>query len=439
MERQFTNRGPQYEVWDLTQLDDLWYATLASSAPNRETPMVLVSTDLNRWAVCGWLAPGQGMYQTVGYYAGRLGDWLHYIVATDTWGLRHGRVRAVKVAEVNGVCVSPPKTNLLSESESWCSTVSDWRVEPTPDVLEADQNSQFFSGRPSLHVQKSDMEDDEVVTLRLLGDYDGSAGTPYRLHVWVRGQAKKLALKITAEANEVITDFSLRADADGKPLWTEIWTPAVSYPVPVVLRPRIRIWANDVDRTAELRLGAAELSAVPVEGEWVPGGSSSPIEHFDCEGLMLGSTWTHVFSTVLLSGTDDLGNTGRSYIRTYDVPLVGQAELYFECSEKQFKLSVNGLQVAASAPRTLLAGTRVYFAVRQEQGALHLSISDGHGVEHIAGSVSPTLLGHGSIRSGNGAATEVAAQVYLEDRWYADCALSDNEVEALFLQAKLGQ
>jgi hypothetical protein len=113
--------------------------------------------------------------------------------------------------------------------------------------------------------------------------------------------------------------------------------------------------------------------------------------------------------------------------------------LYFECLEKEFKLSVNGIKIATSEPRTLLAGTRVYFAVRQSHGALHLSISDGAGIEHITGSVSPTLVGRGSIRSGNGAGNDVAAQVYLEDLWYADCALSDNEVETLFSQAKLGK
>jgi hypothetical protein len=113
--------------------------------------------------------------------------------------------------------------------------------------------------------------------------------------------------------------------------------------------------------------------------------------------------------------------------------------LYFECSDKQFKLSVNGVKAAASAPRTLLAGTRVYFAVRQSRGALHLSISDGAGIEHIDGSVSPTLVGRGSIRSGDATGDHVAAQVYLEDLWYEGCALKDAQVEGLFAKARLSQ
>jgi hypothetical protein len=360
MDRQFSNRGPQSYVWDLSKFGDVWYATLASSVGGQQTPVVLASADLGRWAVCGRLAPEENTYQTFGYCAGRLGDWLHYIVANEQWEVRHARARVVSVAEVNGVCVSPAKMNLLTADESTCHDPDLWLVDGSthPD---ADSTVQFFDGSPSLHVLKTGMDSNDVVTIQLLSEeHDANANTPYRFHAWVRGYAKTLHLEIQNAYCE--PGFSLRADPNGNPLWTEIWTPAISYDHQFQLRPRIRISPNEVDRKAELWLGAAEVEEVPVEGEWVPGGATSPIERFDYEGLSFGTEWTHLFSTVLLSGTDDLGSTGRSYIRSYRMfppPIAGPyAELYFDCADKCFKLAVNGATVLTSAPRALLGGTR---------------------------------------------------------------------------------
>jgi hypothetical protein len=165
-----------------------------------------------------------------------------------------------------------------------------------------------------------------------------------------------------------------------------------------------------------------------------------PIDNFDYEGLTFGSEWTHLFSTVLLSGTDDLGASGQSYIRTY-LPSAGgirYAELYFDCADKCFKLAVNGATVLTSAPRALLGGARVYFAVRQFDGRLHVSISDGYGVEHVAGGVAGQLVAQsGAIRSGNITGSSVAAQVYLQDVFFEECALTNKEIEQRFYEATL--
>ena len=452
MERQFVNRGNrdpnwgspfEWFVWDLSRFQDVWYATLASSDPNYQTPVVLASSDLGRWAVCGRLATDRTSYQTFGYCAGKLGDWLHYIVADEHWNVYHGRARTVQVAEVDGVCVSPVKNNLLTDAESRCSDPDAWAAEN--GTLTVDPNVQFFPGQASLRVTASGLNSDALVTLRLAVPHTGNMNVPYRFHVWVRGSAKKLHLKV---ANDSVrrADFALRADPDGNPQWTEIWTPAISYDHEFYLWPRIEISPNEVDRAAEVWLGAAEVAEAPVEGEWVPGGANSPMENFDYQGLAFGAEWTHLFSTVLLSGTDDLGASGRSYIRSYRVSSPGgvrYAELYFDCEQKHFRLAVDGADVLTCAPRTLLGGTRVYFAVRQvgltaQNRSLHLSISDGAGVEHVSVSVGTALSGlGGSIRSGNNAGDSVAAQVYLEDVFYPACALSDGEVEQRFSQPTL--
>ena len=439
MERQFTNRYVSAQVWDLSQVDGIWYATLASAANGHETPMVLVSSDLNRWAVYARMY--NTPYQTFGYCAGAVGGWLHYIAADDNWSLHHARVSLASVADVCGVCVSPAKTNMLTIQQSTCDQMNvGWVAAYNPDLFEVDRD-RCFTGTGSLHIKKTNMSSGTVATIRLSPGYPSLSSAYYRFHVWVRGNAKELLVSADGVHR---AGFGLRGDPqDGSPVWTEIWTPAVSgNGSSSGLSPRIDIYPNEVDGTAELWLGAAELAQAPAEGEWTPGGASSAMETFNYEGLTFPKQWTHLSSTVLLSGTDDMGTSGHAYIRTYR-DAANYAELYFDCADDRFKLSLNGVVLIASAPRALLGGTRVYFAVRQYlTGELSLSISDGDGVEHLSettfGISAPPLVGpDSSIRSGNNNGDQVAAQVYLEDVFIRDYVLSDEQVETAFSRAQL--
>ena len=445
MERQFTNRGPEWRIWDLSQIDGLWYATLASVWTGHETPVVLVSADLSRWAVYARLPSQYTTFQTFGYCAGQLNGWLHYIIANDQWSVQHARMPAAHVADVYGVCVSPAKLNLLTPAQSTCDQLdAGWVADNNPDVFEVD-SSYLFAGSGALHLVKTGMGDGDVVTLRLSPACRATPNLSYRIHIWVRGRAKLLHVIPTGGQ---AYDFSFRANSeDGSPAWTEIWTPAVAPKYlgggHANLPVQIDVEANDVDRTAEMWLGAAEVVVAPAEGEWVPGGTLSAQETFNYEGLTLPPEWTHLFSTVLLSGTDDLGNSSHNYIRTYRGNSDDYVELYFDNADDKFKLSAGGTTLVTSASRWLLGGTRVYFAVRRyADGRFDLSISDGNGVEHISGDALPLplqgLAGPGcSIRSGNNQGTSVAAQVYLEDVLIKGQALSDEEITARFSNATL--
>ncbi len=439
MERQFVSRGFQYVIWDLSQFDGVWYATLASAATGHQAPTVLVSADLSRWAVYGRLGSLNATYQTFGYCAGMLDGYLHYIAVTDGWGLRHAQVPAAQVAAVQGVCVSPAKTNLLTAAQARCDQLYvGWVPAYGPQLFEVDAHHPF-AGPGALHIRKTGMSSHQRIGLNLHPAFTCNPGTPYRLHLWVRGQAKEFYVRLGTAA----TGFGLRVNpTDGSPAWTEVWTPASTAPSPV-LHVKIEVSPNEVDRTAELWLGAAELAEAPVDGEWVPPGAPSAPEHFDYGELTFGAEWTHLFSTVLLSGTDDLGAVGQSHIRAYHAPSgthSGCAEVYYDCPTQSFVLAVNGDPALSSAPRVLLGGTRVYFAVRRSSEGWVLSISDGNGIEQLTGDVpAPTVAGGGSIRSGSCAGDSVAAQVILEDVFYASCALSDAEIEQRFSQPSLKQ
>ncbi|MEW6249223.1 MAG: hypothetical protein AB1716_01125 [Planctomycetota bacterium] len=281
-------------------------------------------------------------------------------------------------------------------------------------------------------------------------------GVAYRLHVWMKGQAKRVELSVTAGTESDSFGYGLRAADNGEPSWTELWSPPVTHDGSSPMTVRIHIFPREIDRHLEAWLGAAELTAAPFDGDWVPSQDvqlpSGNLERFDYERV-LPQEWTHLSSTVLLPSSDELARAlpgQRHHIRTYEHPESGHyVELYYETLDPQegagaFQLAADGgPTLASTGPCWLTNGAHVFFAVRRAaDGRFKLSVADGGGVQHCAYAYGPAVPDSPTtwkILSGghpDPLHRDVVAQVILEDV-ICECELSATEIEQAFSVARL--
>ncbi|MEW6249045.1 MAG: hypothetical protein AB1716_00225 [Planctomycetota bacterium] len=280
-------------------------------------------------------------------------------------------------------------------------------------------------------------------------------GITYRLHIWMKGQAKRVELSVPGVPQRQSYGYGLRATDDCEPSWTELWSPPVTHVAGTPMTVSVHIFPREIDRRLEAWLGAAELTAAPFDGDWVPSQDvqlpSGNLERFDYERV-LPQEWTHLSSTVLLPSSDELaaGAPGqRRHIRTYEHAESGQyVELYYvrplpESPAGSFEFAVNGGPTLASTGlRWLTGGAHAFFAVRRAaDGGFRLTVADGAGVNYLqaSGFAIPDGPATWKIQSGGHPdllGRDVVAQVILEDAVH-ECELSDAEIEEAFSAARL--
>jgi len=129
--------------------------------------------------------------------------------------------------------------------------------------------------------------------------------------------------------------------------------------------------------------------------------------------------------------------TGSNYLMSYVMDENNYAEVYWDGSDKQFKLRVtdNGItgQPIATQSGWFFPQACIKVAVRRSGGVFRLSVVNGGLFEHVAQGVLDSVVrpavGLGTIRTGKSDGSTVVPCV-LVDSNYRDYAMSDSDLDA---------
>jgi len=419
--------------YDVFKYDNLWYACLWSYGSGAHNSVIYVSPDLEHWAVYHRFSDTgvEGCNQ----FAGFLGGKLHMKVSTaysSMWG--YFTISPAKVALVdNALVLTPTKTNIMTETESKCESVSGWSLNLSP----SDTNTVFtavpdtnFAGVRSIYFRNAAPGKDVSLYSPTV---DVVPGQTYVPRFWIQGSMlPSIGIAFT---NTVATWYFPLLDNQ----WTEVWGNAYTVPAGTTsLRLVCILRQSQINPQVEGWLGAAEIAPAPAS-PWHVGQTASPTEYLD-HTVYLNNNFTHIFSAELMPSTSEMGSDSL-YLCTYFVSPTEYVELYYNAQMKKFYLESTTSdphqgKVIHSSSRWLHRHATAKVAVRYySNGTMKLSVADGAGIEHIGDVLEwegTPLSGYPRIiRTGNHDGAAVIPHILYDSTLYSR-ALSDQEIESIF-------
>ena len=430
---QWAHIGGEY-LWELVQVQGLWYACHGTDYTSNNRAAILVSDDLTNW-VPYWRSTDKTLRQPC-RFAGLVGGKLHFLCNFDAGTLRgHLVVSPARLAHRSGVLLTPAQTNLLAADVARCDTLTGWNTTGTPTVFEVDPDTQLVPDGVTqlgcLHLAKTEMAAE--ASMGMTRPVSLPSGT-YVAHAWVKGRAKHLQIRLIPQSTAY---YGLRPHGE----WTEIWTlPYTGTPTTLVIGCN----AEDGSNSAELWVGAVEILAVPFSGAWSPGGVTQAGDALSYD-VNLPSDWT-LLATACMPGSSGEWGVAASpdrYLLSVADAQNNAVELFWDSSESKWAIAPRDAggpltgDAVATTTRYLHRGGLVRVAIRHGQGQFRLSVMDGLAIEHVAEPLRPdgiTVDGDQCVIRYGAADGSAGLPVILTDLWLYGQCLSDADLSEIMNQ-----
>jgi len=358
-------------VFTIFYHNGIFYAGTSSPHPNLNdrTTAILVSTDLEHWAVYHQFRNKEyGVRKFVGYR----NEKIHGIVyGSDNSTLYHFSFSPTKVQNVLGLCLDPSKFNML-DSEQSSSAETDTSQWTSYDQMERITTDSVHGG----------------ACLRISASYSGyatypkakavSVGNTYSGRIFLKANGQN----VTGRVNWYIYGTMREGRAHYFALNHQDWTEIVLEPITIEpnethitmhIRPRSYTWLGPYDYLID----AAQYELAP-PSRWQAGGTSRSDDVLH-KAVTVPDKWQNVLVWSPECRSEWYAGSQKQYIKSWYKDDANYAELSFDPNESTFCLQVVQnkipLPTVRTKPFTFYRNSIIRFEFNYSGSTIDLNIS----------------------------------------------------------------
>jgi hypothetical protein len=414
-----------YFVW-VTQHNGWWLAGSAGSSatPTNSISDIWCSLDGELWTTLHQFQAGEQV-DKVSYFAGQIGGKLHFGLHIANTAYKHFVCNPPSGRILDGVVVSPGRTNLYSSDVSQGQTTTGF--SGIYDTVVATVTTPKMRGTHAIKISRT-----AASAGVKFPDVDPTIGVVYQSSCWVRrASGSAMAYAQLRFPWYSLTGQHLSSVPDDR--WIRL-----------VTRPRaaastndqagVFVLANLSGADSELFIDGLELAVAGTLGPWQVGGTAQVAEVLT-RNVTLSSDWTYTFAMRSFGSREDLAATTEYEIMRWHEDKDDYVRLFFDTTDNKFKVAVKTAgdedeTVAETAAKWWHRGATWRFVVRHTDGRVRASLLGPQATEHFTAAVDKG----GNAMSGarttvSGSAVPVFPCVIADEQW-SDVAISDANLEA---------
>ncbi len=410
-----------YFVW-VTRHNGWWLAGSAGSSATATNSIseIWCSFDGAVWTPLHQFQAGEQV-DKVSYFAGAIRGKLHFGLHIANTAYKHFVCDVPHGRVMDGVVVTPAKTNLFTADQSQCAATTGFSAIYDTALAVAETPTPM-TGTKVLKISRTAADAGvkcPAVTTEVDHWYIASA--------WVRGTCAYAHVRMPWSSSTAQMQSAVSPDC---------WTRLVTRPVKATgtsLQMGVTAISNLSGADTELYIDGLEVVEVGGVAPWQVGGTAQVAEVLT-RAVTLSSDWTYSFVLCSFGSRQEFAASTEYEIMRWHEGANDYIRLFFDSTDNKFKVAVKAdgdeeETVAETAAKWWHRGATYRFVVRHASGRVRASLLGPQAAEHFTAAVDKG----GNAMSGarttvHGSAVPVFPGVIADEQW-SDVSISDAELD----------